>query len=98
MMSGMELLHQALSDFLLQENIQGRLVLSPELGNIRAALYQMGAVNNEETGAAGECFLDILLSKQDFARIQKKFSVELVLESSELLESADDHTMSASNA
>ncbi len=96
--AGMQLLQQALSDFLLQEKVQGRLVLRPDQGNIRAALYQMGAINHEETGAAGECQLDILLSKQDFARIQKKFSVELVVDSPELLESADDHTMSASNA
>jgi GTP-binding protein HflX len=96
--AGMQLLQQALSKFLLQEKVQGRLVLSPDQGNIRAALYQMGAVNSEETGAAGECLLDILLSKQDFARIQKRFSVQLVVDSSELPESAHDHTMSASNA
>jgi GTP-binding protein HflX len=96
--AGMQLLQQALSKFLLQEKVQGRLVLSPDQGNIRAALYQTGAVNSEETGAAGECLLDILLSKQDFARIQKRFSVELVVDSSELPESVDDHTMSASNA
>lgn len=95
---GMDLLQQAVSDFLLLESVQGRLVLGPEQGNIRAAMYQMGAVSSETAGPNGECLIDIHLSKQDFARIQKKFSVELVLDSTKLLDDADDHTMSASNA
>ena len=95
---GMAHLQQALSDFLLQEGVQGRLVLGPEQGNIRAALYQMGAVKAEAPGLAGQSLLDITLSKQDFARLQKKYSVELVLDETKLLDQADDHTMSASNA
>ncbi len=95
---GMELLQQALSDFLLQGSVHGRLELGPEQGNIRAALYQIGAVTAETAGPEGQSLLDILLSKQDFARLQKKYSVKLVLNTAKLPDQSDDHTMSASNA
>jgi GTP-binding protein HflX len=93
----MDLLKEALSEFLLQDKVEGRLLIQPEQGNIRAALYEIGAVTQEETGLDGQCILNILLSKQDFAIIQKKFAIELTFESSELLDNPDDHTMSASN-
>lgn len=95
---GLALLQQALSDFLLQEGVQGRLELGPEQGNIRAALYQMGAVKAEASGSDGQSLLDISLSRQDFARLQKKYCVDLELEEAKLLDQADDHTMSATNA
>lgn len=95
--AGMDLLKEALSDFLLEDKIDGRLVLLPEHGNIRAALYQIGAVSEEETDKNGRCILKILLSKQDFARIQKKFAIELTFETTELRDNAGNHTMLASN-
>jgi len=95
--AGMDLLKEALSDFLLQDKVEGQLVLQAEQGHIRAALYKIGAVTQEKTDGDGQCILDILLSKQDFARLQKKFAVELAFEPSELRDNPDDHTMSALN-
>ena len=93
--AGMDLLKEALSDFLLQDKVDGCLLLQPDQGDIRAALYQIGAVVSEETDEDGVGHLNILLPKQDFARIQKKFAKELIIEKTELLDNPDDHTMSA---
>ena len=82
---------------MLQGSVHGRLELGPEQGNIRAALYQTGAVTAETAGPEGQSLLDILLSKQDFARLQKKYCVKLVLNTAKLPDQSDDHTMSASN-
>jgi GTP-binding protein HflX len=95
---GIELLHQALAEYLMQGSVSGYLKVLPEQGDLRAALYRLGAVINERTGAEGENFLDVRLSKQDLARLTKQYSVKLVLQSTELLDTKDDHTMSASNA
>jgi len=94
---GQDLLQQALSEFLLKEKVHGWVVLKPEQGNIRAALYAMGAVNEEDNIEDGSSILNIMLSKQDFARIQKKFAVELQINPLELRDKADAPTMSALN-
>ena len=94
---GLELLQQALSDFLLQEKVNGWIVLQPQQGNIRAALYAIGAVCEEETNTNGDNLLKILLAKQDFARIQKKFAVELEVNPVGLRDKTDVPTMSALN-
>lgn len=95
---GIELLHEALTEFLMQDSVNGRLKVSPEQGDLRAALYRMGAVIGEQSGTQGESFLSVRVSKQDLARLTKQYSVKLVLQPAELLDTADDHTMSASNA
>jgi len=95
---GMDLLGQAISEFLLRDKVQGEIILAPALGNIRAALYEMGAVIAEETGKQGESLLNILLSRQDFARIQKKFSIELEINPVESQGKPGNQTISASNA
>ncbi|NOY67630.1 MAG: GTPase HflX [Gammaproteobacteria bacterium] len=94
---GLELLQQALSDFLLQEKVSGCIVLTPQQGNIRAAFYAMDAVCGEENSENGDNLLEILLSKQDFARIQKKFTVELEVNPVKLRDKVSATTMSALN-
>ena len=92
---GLELLQQALSEFLLQEQISGWVVLSPKQANIRASLYALGAVCQEESSENGDCLLEILLSQQDFSRIQKKFAVELEVNPVELRDKAGITKISA---
>ena len=92
---GLELLQQALSDFLLQERVNGWVTLQPQQGNIRAAFYALGAVSQEESSENGDSLLEIRLSQQDFSRIQKKFAVALEVNPVELRDKADDTTISA---
>jgi len=94
---GLELLQQALSDFLLQEKVNGWISLLPQQGNIRAALYAIGAVCQEESCENGGSLLEILLSQQDFSRIQKKFAVELEVNPVQLRDKTGSSTITALN-
>ncbi|HEC29091.1 MAG TPA: GTPase HflX [Gammaproteobacteria bacterium] len=96
--AGIDLLQQAVSEFLLQEKVHGWIMLRPDQGHIRAALYETGAISTEQTGPEGASWLEILMSGRDFAKIQKKFSVELEIKSLELRDESGTHTMSASIA
>ena len=90
---GIELLHQALTDFLLQDKVYGWVEIPPQHAQVRAAFYEMDAVQDESCGENGEIHMQIMLSRQDFDRIQKKHSIEL-----ELHDTVSNNTMSASNS
>ena len=66
---GVELLMEAISDALGREMVAGRLQLKPELGRLRAKLYQQQAVADEQHGEDGSVLLGIRLPKSDLMRL-----------------------------
>lgn len=69
---GLELIHQAMSEWLAEDLLQGMLRLTPAQGKIRSRLYQLGAIQSEEYADTGELLLDIRLPRHDFDRISKQ--------------------------
>ena len=96
--AGMALLEQALSEFFMQDQVHGWICLTPEMGKIRASLYELGAVKQERNGEDGSFSVEILLSRQDFEQIMKRNQAHLDVLPLELRDEAAPHTMAASNA
>ena len=96
--AGMELLEQALSEFFMQDQVHGWICLTPEMGKIRASLYELGAVKQERNGEDGSFSVEIQLSRQDFEQIMKRNQAHLDVLPLELRDEAMTHTMAASNA
>ena len=69
---GIELLQQAIIELLADDMLQGRLILNPSQGKVRARLFRLGAIQSEEYSDSGEFLLNIRLPRQDFDRISKQ--------------------------
>ena len=69
---GTELLQQAITELLADDMLQGRLILTPSQGKVRARLFQMGAIQSEAYSDNGEILLDIRLPRHDFERISRQ--------------------------
>lgn len=67
--TGLPLLQEAIADYLVQDLLHGRLIISPELGKLRAALYEQGVVISEQYDDMGASEIEIRLPKQDFCRL-----------------------------
>ncbi len=72
---GADLLEQALVELLGHDMLQGRLILNPEQGKVRARLYEMGAIQSEEYAETGDIVLNIRLPRNDFERLSKRESL-----------------------
>jgi GTP-binding protein HflX len=66
---GCDLLTAAISELLGKEVLQGRLVLTPTQGRLRAMLYAQQAVLDEEYREDGASLLHIRVPKSDLLRI-----------------------------
>lgn len=66
---GCDLLEQAIAEILGEEMVVGQLLLSPELGRLRAALYQQQAIAEEHYRDDGVCVINLRIPKSDFLRI-----------------------------
>ncbi|MDQ2076367.1 ribosome rescue GTPase HflX [Marinimicrobium sp. ABcell2] len=66
---GLELLEQAIAERLGTEMVSGRLLLPPDLGRVRAMLYQQHAVAAETHRDDGASELDVRLPHSDLMRI-----------------------------
>jgi len=66
---GCELLAEAISELLGKEVVNGRLVLTPQQGRLRAMLYTQQAVVAEEYRDDGASLLQIRVPKSDLLRI-----------------------------
>ncbi len=69
---GVELLRQAVAERLEQDMICEQINLSPEQGSLRAALYRLGAVQEESYSDSGEARLRVRLPRADWNRLMKK--------------------------
>lgn len=67
--NGCDLLEQAIAEILGEEMVVGQLLLSPEQGRLRAALYQQQAIAEEHYRDDGVCVINLRIPKSDFLRI-----------------------------
>jgi len=70
--AGMELLIQAVADFFHEELLQSRLLLPPSAGRLRAALYAIDAVRQEQVEENGTWLLDVEIKAHNLALLRKQ--------------------------
>lgn len=74
---GTDLLLKALSLRLGRQQWQGKIILPPKYGQLRAQLFALQAIKNETIDENGCFILDVLLSEMDKNQLEKKLSVKL---------------------
>jgi GTP-binding protein HflX len=67
--AGCELLEQALAELLSEDMVQHRISLSPAQGRLRAGLYELGAVQEENHSSDGLVEMQVRLSRKDWQRL-----------------------------
>jgi len=67
--AGCDLLHKAISELLGTEMVVGRLLLDPQAGRLRAALYTQQAIADEIYRDDGSCVASLRVPKSDLLRI-----------------------------
>jgi GTP-binding protein HflX len=70
--AGTDLLLQAMAELVGRDMVCEELHLSPWQGSLRAAFYNMGAVENEHYGDDGVAHLSVRLPRTDWNRLMKK--------------------------
>ena len=78
---GLDLLHQVLADYFKQDVVQGDLHLSPANARVRALLYGINAIEDEQIDEQGQFVLRINISRRDLMQMISRESVpeQLVL-------------------
>jgi GTP-binding protein HflX len=69
---GTDLLLQAIAELMGQDMVTEELHLEPDQGSLRAALYNLGAVEAEDYGDDGVAHLSVRLLRSDWNRLMKK--------------------------
>ena len=69
---GTDLLLQAIAELIGQDMVSEELHLEPDQGSLRAALYNLGAVEAEDYGDDGVAHLSVRLLRSDWNRLMKK--------------------------
>lgn len=69
---GTELLREAVVELLAHDMVAEEVLLEPAQGGLRAALYEMGAVESEEYGDDGVARLCVRLPRADWNRLMKQ--------------------------
>ncbi|MCB1843340.1 MAG: GTPase HflX, partial [Halioglobus sp.] len=69
---GSELLREAIAELLAQDMVAEQVRIEPSQGSLRAALYQMGAVEAEEYCDDGAACLSVRLPRADWNRLMKQ--------------------------
>ncbi|MEN9465880.1 MAG: hypothetical protein RL217_2061 [Pseudomonadota bacterium] len=72
---GQELLAQALSELLSSELFAGELCLNPQDSRLRAILYEMGAIKQEQHDEQGNILVTVRLQRHDFNKALAKANV-----------------------
>ena len=70
--AGMDLLLQAIAELVGQDMVSEEVHLDPGQGSLRAAFYNMGAVQAEDYGDDGAAHLSVRLPRADWNRLMKK--------------------------
>lgn len=70
--AGTELLLQAIAELVGHDMVSEDLYLDPQEGGLRAALYSLGAVENEDYSDDGVARLSVRLPRADWNRLMKK--------------------------
>lgn len=70
--AGLDLLLQAISERVGQDMVAQELDLEPDQGSLRAAFYELGAVQSEAYDADGIAHLSVRLPRADWNRLMKK--------------------------
>ena len=77
---GLDLLLEAIKVRLKNEILSLNLVLQPNEGKLRHALYQLDCVRNEEISEFGEFLLSVEIDKVEWLRLCKRFGMLLSVE------------------
>lgn len=72
---GTALLNQAIAELLVQDLIEGCLVLGAADGRLRARLFDQQAVSNEHYRDNGSCELTLRMQKSDFMRVLSELNI-----------------------
>ncbi|MCW9047453.1 MAG: GTPase HflX [Gammaproteobacteria bacterium] len=72
---GLDLIHQVLADHFKQDVVQGALCLSPAEGRVRALLYGINAVEDEQINDQGQFILQINIPRRDLLQMASRESV-----------------------
>jgi len=72
---GLDLIHQVLADHFKQDVVQGALHLSPAEGRVRALLYDINAVQEEQIDDQGQFILQINIPRRDLLQMASRESV-----------------------
>ncbi|MGL5949600.1 MAG: ribosome rescue GTPase HflX [Aeromonas sp.] len=75
--AGCELLFGALSELLCGQLFDQVLQLPPQLAKVRSALYQLGAIEQEQFTESGDFLLKVRLPLPDWNRLQKQVDENL---------------------
>ncbi|MFT5483152.1 MAG: GTP-binding protein HflX [Halieaceae bacterium] len=67
--AGVELLPQAVAELLGNDMVDQSLKLAPDQGRLRAKLYQLGAIQTEQSNEDGSLSLEIRLMRADWRRL-----------------------------
>ncbi len=65
---GLELLREAIGEWLAEDILDIRLTLTPEQGRLRAALHELQAVREESFDEGGRTILEIRLPRGSLCR------------------------------
>lgn len=71
---GIDQLKDAIARYFQDKHISKKVVLPPSQGRLRAKLFEINAVRNEEINEQGEFVLELLVGKADWDRLQKNDS------------------------
>lgn len=69
---GVDLLLSAVAELVAQDMVAEEVAIAPEQGGLRAALYDLGAVEAERYGDDGVAHLSVRLPRADWNRLMKK--------------------------
>lgn len=74
---GIELLEQALEELAQEEQFNAELRIPPQQGRLRGLLYELQAVESEDTGDNGDILLTVSLPKSDWIRLGRQLEKDL---------------------
>ncbi|MBN4063357.1 GTPase HflX [Cardiobacterium sp. AH-315-I02] len=78
---GIDLLKQTLIDLFREQMVEGKISLSPAQARIRAKLFEIGAIRNEDIDEQGHFLLQISISRRDLNQFDshEQMSLESLL-------------------
>ncbi|VAW52542.1 Ribosome LSU-associated GTP-binding protein HflX [hydrothermal vent metagenome] len=75
--TGIELLKQTLIDLFREKMVEGKLLLSPADARVRAKLFEIGAIREEDINEDGQFLLKISISRRDLNQFESKEQIPL---------------------